>query len=78
VQKKNIELLPDLYSNFAQFIYAVRTKYFAMNFKYAMPISVLIHALCKDILEIHEMKCAACRLFILCQTCIHISAIDWN
>jgi hypothetical protein len=41
MQKNNIELLPDLYNNFAQFIYVVKTKYFAMDFEYAMPISIL-------------------------------------
>ena len=40
MQKQNIELLTDLYRKFAQFIYAVRTKYFAMDIKYSMLMSV--------------------------------------
>jgi hypothetical protein len=77
MQKQNIELLQDLYSNFAQFIYAVRAKYFAMDIKYAMPTFY------GYILQVpDERNCAYCRLFITWQTYIpyhsqkkHISCI---
>jgi hypothetical protein len=36
MQKQNIDILPDLYSDFAQFIYVVRTQYFDASIKYAM------------------------------------------
>jgi hypothetical protein len=65
MQKQNIELLQDLYSNFAQFIYAVRAKYFAMDIKYAMPTFY------GYILQVpDERNCAYCRLFITWQTYI--------
>jgi len=70
MQKQNIELLTDLYRKFAQFIYAVRTKYFAMDIKYSMLMSVPLCMLStKTSFRVpREMKCADCRLFIIWQT----------
>jgi hypothetical protein len=43
MQKQNIDILPDLYSDFAQFIYVVRTQYFDASIKYAMLCQFQFH-----------------------------------
>lgn len=73
IQKQNIELLQDLYNNFARFIYAVRTKYLVTDIKYAMPFQFKSASFQQVSCE---MKCADCRIFVIWQTCI--PCVQWS